>query len=343
MRERSGAEKPYPCAPLDFGGNMFYVESGSPLTGTRLERVRRFISERGLSMGDDAEFTAYIECDGEIAAAGSLCKNVLKYIAVDESLQGEGAAASIVSALVAEAYSRGLKHLFIFTKPENEPLFGSLGFYTMAKTDDVLMMENLRGGIDKYLDSLERGAGGVVGAAVVNCNPFTNGHLYLIEQASAQCDTLHIFVLSEDKSRFDANTRFELVKKGVAHIKNALVHKSEDYLISSATFPTYFLKETADAERINADLDIILFAERIAKRLGITRRFVGTEPYCPVTRAYNGRLKAILPRYGIELIEIERIDGISASRVRELMDEKRLDEIKKLVPETTYECIAKMI
>ena len=199
MRERSGAEKPYPCAPLDFGGNMFYVESGSPLTGTRLERVRRFISERGLSMGDDADFTAYIECDGEIAAAGSLCKNVLKYIAVDESLQGEGAAASIVSALVAEAYSRGLKHLFIFTKPENELLFGSLGFYTMAKTDDVLMMENLRGGIDKYLDSLERGAGGVVGAAVVNCNPFTNGHLYLIEQASAQCDTLHIFVLSEDK------------------------------------------------------------------------------------------------------------------------------------------------
>lgn len=71
---------------------MFYVESGSPLTGTRLERVRRFISERGLSMGDDADFTAYIECDGEIAAAGSLCKNVLKYIAVDESLQGEGPA-----------------------------------------------------------------------------------------------------------------------------------------------------------------------------------------------------------------------------------------------------------
>ena len=32
---------------------------------------------------------------------------------------------------------------------------------------------------------------------MANCNPLTNGHLYLMEQASMRVDVLHIFVLSE--------------------------------------------------------------------------------------------------------------------------------------------------
>ena len=40
------------------------------------------------------------------------------------------------------------------------------------------------------------------GAVVMNCNPLTLGHRYLIEQALKQCDYLMIFVVQEDKSFF---------------------------------------------------------------------------------------------------------------------------------------------
>ena len=91
-----------------------------------------------------------------------------------------------------------------------------------------------------------------------------------------------------------------------------------------------------DASVVNADLDIQLFAKRIAPALGITKRFVGTEPFCPVTRAYNERMKQVLPEYGVEVIEIERKDGISASKVRQLLAEGEKDKVRTLVPECTY-------
>ena len=74
-------------------------------------------------------------------------------------------------------------------------------------------------------------------------------------------------------------------------------------------------------------------------RLGITKRFVGTEPFCAVTRAYNERMKQILPKYGVEVIEIPRIGGISASLVRKAMAEGNLELVSKIVPETTMEYI----
>lgn len=318
---------------------MFRLETGAPLKGVRLIKNKEFLSKFGLRAGDDADFTALLyNDDDEIMATGSLCGNVLKYIAVDDRAQGEGACASIVSQLVTHAFGEGKKHLFLFTKPKNEDMFKALSFYRLVSTADVLMMENTRHGLDKFLDSLPR-CEGTAGALVCNCNPFTNGHLYLMETAAKQVDCLHVFVLSEDRSMFPAEDRYSLVKRGTEHIKNVFVHRSEDYLISSATFPTYFLKETADAAEINADLDLTLFAKRIAPRLGITKRFVGTEPFCPVTNAYNERMKLILPQNGVDVVEIPRLDNISASEVRRLMVERNYEAVRKIVPKVTYEHI----
>lgn len=313
------------------------------ISGTRLEILCEFLSAAGLTYEGGAEYTVLLLDDetDAVVGTGSLCGNVLKYIAVSEAMQGEGGAASIVSELVRHAYTCGRRKLFLFTKPQNEYLFRSLGFFRLAATDGAVYMENSRSGLKNYLDSLEKGRG-VQGAIVANCNPFTLGHKYLMETAAAQVDSLHVFILSEnsaENAEFSAEARFELVKKGTKHIKNLLLHRSGDYIISHSTFPTYFIKDKADAGRINADLDLTLFGSAIAPALGITKRFVGTEPFCAVTRAYNERMKQILPKYGVEVIEIPRIGGISASLVRKAMAEGNLELVSKIVPETTMEYI----
>lgn len=181
------------------------------------------------------------------------------------------------------------------------------------------------------------------GAIVANCNPFTNGHKYLMETAAALVDTLHVFVVSEDASDFPFSLRYEMVKRGTAHIKNLILHQSGDYMISHSTFPTYFIKDMAKAKDVNVELDLTLFGKRIAPALDIKKRFVGTEPYCEVTGAYNEAMKRILPRFGIEVIEIERKGGISASKVREAMKNGDINLIKRLVPGSTYDIIKDMV
>ncbi|MBO4385291.1 MAG: [citrate (pro-3S)-lyase] ligase [Clostridia bacterium] len=289
----------------------------------------------GLRYEGGADYTVQLVSDcGEILANGSLCGKVLKFIAVDPRLQGEGAALTVVSELVSEAMMRGITKLFLFTKASNEMLFRGIGFYTLAATRDVCFMENARAGLDRWLGSIEKFEG-TVGAAVMNCNPFTLGHRYLIETAAKAVDHLYVFVVSEDRSRFPFEDRLALVKKGTEDIKNVHVMPSGDYMISFATFPTYFLKDGTDAESVYASLDAALFGERIAPKLNITKRFVGTEPYSPVTNAYNEAMKKLLPRCGVEVVEIERFRGISASSVREALDRGELSSLKELVPDGT--------
>lgn len=317
-----------------------FVETYAPVKGEKLAQVKAFLAERKLRYETDAELTAILRDEnGKIGATGSLAGNVLKYIAVSEGMEGTGAAASIVSELITNAYRMGRKRLFLYTSPGNAHIFQSLGFYTVVETGDIAMMENARDGIEEFLQSLDAPREKRAGAIVVNCNPLTNGHLYLMEQAAKVCDVLHVFVLSEDRSEFPASVRLDLVKRGTEHIKNIRVHPSGDYLVSYATFPTYFIKDAARASDVQADLDIALFGKRIAPALGIQTRFVGTEPFCAVTRAYNERMKELLPQYGVELVEIERKDSISASAVRRAMAAGDMETVRRLVPRVTYEYI----
>lgn len=311
----------------------------STLDNTGAAQVDEFLRGLGIRFGS-ADYTVRLMEDTELVGTGSLSGNVLKYIGVSKRIEGEGGCAAIVSALVTEAYRRSITHLFIYTKPENARQFTSLGFYELIRTSDMLMLDNKKDGLRDYLAAIpKRESAGLTGAAVINANPFTNGHLSLCEQAARLCDTLYIFVLSEDRSQFSAKTRYELVKAGTAHIKNAAVIKSGDYIVSYATFPDYFLRDETHAQSARFDLDIALFGGRIAPALNITRRFVGSEPYSPVTEAYNRAMEARLPGYGVELIEFPRTDGISAGRVRELIRNSDLAAIRPLVPDTTYEYI----
>lgn len=180
-----------------------------------------------------------------------------------------------------------------------------------------------------------------IGAIVMNANPFTKGHRYLVESAAEQVQLLIVFVVEEDESYVPFQHRARLVREGTQDLENVLIMSSGHFIISKSTFRNYFEKETIQSSKIDASKDIDIFGEQIARALHITKRFVGEEPIDQVTKQYNEQMKAKLSAYGVEVIEIPRIkvekDVISASRVRQLLDEEAWEEISRYVPDATYE------
>ena len=303
-----------------------------------------FLARHNLRYEEDIEYAIVLFDQGPMVACGCCAGPLLKCFAVDEEYRGQNVLGSIVSALVANRFLAGYFEPFIITPSYNRSLFTSCGFYPVAETEDLAFLEKRPRGIDRFYSALRQpeDEGKTAGAIVVNCNPFTRGHRYLVEYSAMRCELLYIFVVSEDKSTFPFDIRLELVKQGVADLPNVRVHAGGNYIISSATFPTYFLKQKDDAVRVQAELDAKVFATRIAPVLSIKTRFVGSEPKCAVTSEYNGIMHRVLPAAGIEMIEIPRIttaDGevISASRVRSLLAEGITGKtLLNLVPETTY-------
>jgi [citrate (pro-3S)-lyase] ligase len=212
------------------------------------------------------------------------------------------------------------------------------------------LLKNIQ--LEKYLKNLKKAYDinkkETVGSIVMNCNPFTLGHKYLIKYASSQVDKLFIFILEEDKSYFKFKERIFLVKEGVKNLTNVIVVKSGKFIISNHTFPEYFQKDDLKSLTIDASYDLDIFCNHIAPILNITQRFAGDEPKCPITNQYNNQMQQILPTYGIKFTKIKRkeFNGevISASRVRELLKSKDKTKhyiLKNILPESTYQFLIK--
>ena len=309
------------------------VKAVPPAWGTAYAAL---LAQTGLRDEGDAELTVLLTEDERLLACGSLSGKVLKQIAVAPEAEGQDACAAVVSALMAEAVRLGVTEPFLFTKPQHRRMFSSLGFYPIVETSDMLMMCRSRESLKRFLAGVPHWDSGVTGCVVCHADPFTLGHRHLIETAAAQCDRVLVFVLAEDRGMFPAADRLMLVRQGTADLPNVSVHSGGDWLISYATFPAYFLKDRQAAENARCDLDLTLFGEKIAPALSITRRFVGEEPFSPTTAQYNRRMKELLPHYGISVTEIPRLQSISATTVRALLQAGRLAETKSLLPETTY-------
>jgi len=220
----------------------------------------------------------------------------------------------------------------------------SLESNSVLENDQRQKSSNIKEGkeLNDYLVELGKSkidTAGKAGAIVVNCNPFTLGHRYLIEKSSKEVEHLYVFVVEEDRSFFPFNDRLYLVKKGVSDLSNVTVLGSGKFIISALTFEEYFTKGELTDIVIDPSLDVTIFAEKIAPTLGISVRFVGEEPFCNITRQYNQTMKAIFPKYGLQLVIIPRktSDGeaISASGVRKLLEEKDFEKIAKIVPTST--------
>lgn len=270
-----------------------------------------------------------------LIALGGIAGNAIRSLAVEESRQGEGVLPLLVTHLYQTLKENGCLNVFVITKPAYTPLFSSLCFQPLVETEKASLLESSRTALSRYLNALPQADG----AIVMNADPFTLGHRYLIEQAAACCEKLNVFVLSSDASHVPARDRLALVREGCRRMPTVSVFAGGDYVISGATFPDYFLKDKTEAAETFARLDATLFAEKIAPACGIRTRFVGEEPLDPMTAAYNEALLQILPQRGVEVCVIARkqIDGapISASRVRALWREGRFDEIAAFVPKTT--------
>lgn len=320
------------------------VEIVTRISGQKNTKWQALISSTGLRADTVPERTVLVWENDELIATGSRDANILKLLAVSLAHQGEDLLSKLITELRRDAFEDGYKHLFLYTKPANSYIFSSLFFYPVAKTDKVLVMENKRDGIKEFISALpENKEGGTVGALVMNCNPFTLGHQYLTETAAAQCDKVYVFVLSEESEGFRAKDRLEMVRLGTAHLPNVTVLETGPYLISAATFPTYFLKDRDNADEVLCDIDIEIFLKYFVPRLSVTRRYVGTEPISAMTNSYNEALKKRLSATDIELCEIERkqVDGIpvSASAVRANIANGNIKALEKLLPETTLNYI----
>lgn len=314
----------------------------SPADRRGQAELDRLLEGEGIRRDPNLDYTVGLfDMDHRLVATGSTFANSLRCLAVDSGYQGEGLMAQVVSHIVSYQMARGNSHLFIYTKCNNTHIFNDLGFYEIARVDgQVSFMENRRTGFRDFLTELaaERRPG-ISAAVVMNCNPFTLGHLHLVEHAAAQNDWVHLFAVSEDMSLIPFSHRFELIKAGCAHLSNVIFHKTGSYMISSAVFPSYFLEDDEAAIEVQARLDVMLFGS-IADSLGVSRRYVGEEPFSKVTGLYNRVMAAELPAMGIELIEIPRREqnglAISASHVRRLLKESGVEAVKPLVPTTTY-------
>ncbi len=307
-------------------------------------QVERLLLAEGIRRDRNLDYTcAVYDEDYNIIATGSCFGNTLRCMAVSSQHQGEGLMNEVVSHLVQYEYQRGINHLFLYTKCNSAKFFGDLGFYEIVRiADQVVFMENRRTGFSDYLSELSKTKreGKNIAALVLNANPFTLGHQFLVEKAAGENDILHVFIVSEDASLVPFDVRKRLVMAGTSHLRNIVYHDTGPYIISSATFPSYFQKDDEAVIESHANLDLEVFV-RIAGSLGINARYVGEEPKSLVTGIYNRIMSEKLPEHGIKCVIVPRkTEGgkvISASDVRQAIKEGRLDEIRGLVPESTYE------
>ncbi len=351
------------------------IQTLNPATPRQRQRIEAFLKRNALRIDDMNYYAAVLDDDGEMIAGGGLKDDVIKCVAVDDAHKGEAIANTLVSHLISHANQEGYGCIKLFTKPKNRQLFESLSFRLLAEAPEAILMETGIGGISNTIEALKKikeesekykeynkeckedskkckentsylntstpqhltttpPRGGVV---VMNCNPFTLGHRYLIEQAAKQVKRLYVMVVREDCSLFAYTERKAMVEQGVADIENVNVIDGSDYAISRATFPTYFLKRLDDATDTQILLDLDLFRRHIAPALGAEVRFVGTEPTDELTRRYNELMMESLGKDHV--VQIPRLENggvaVSASRVRRAMDSNSLKEAAQLVPPTT--------
>ncbi len=246
----------------------------------------------------------------------------------------------VVSHLLEREIQQGHSHVFLYTKEKNAAIFEDLGFYEIARVENELVfLENRREGFARYLRRLEQTRKeGRCAAVVMNANPFTLGHRHLIEQAASENDWLHLFLLSEEAGPIPFFVRKKLVLEGSSDLKNVIFHETGPYMISSATFPSYFLRDEDTAILAHAKLDLAVFG-KIAAVLGITARYVGEEKSSHVTALYNESMADMLPKQGIRFREISRLtingETVSASTVRQAIHDGHPEKITFMLPEST--------
>jgi len=331
----------------------FRIEEPDLSSKYDVDLVRRFLTPMGFYFDETTvEYCVILyTLNDDIVGVGSCQGKILKYVAVSPHYRESGAFAHIVTHLTEHVMLQ-FQQTFVFTRPENIARFQGIGYRLVASAEPLIsVLEFGYEGIDdykKYLRTIKSRSGEQeVASIVVNCNPFTLGHQFLIEKAARENELVYVFVVEAERSVFPFKDRIEMIRRGVKHLPNVILVKGGEYIVSCATFPNYFLKnESPDAiTQKQAELDIEIFSSHVAPVLGVKRRYVGSENYCATTLMYNKAMQLILPHKDIEYKEVQRkemdtgqgAEFISASKVREAIKEHRFERLQYLLPQTTID------
>ena len=325
------------------------------LTARDRQDAARLVQAHGLTWEDVCDDVVGIYDAERLVATAARAGYVLKMFAIDEAAQGTSALGELATALMDRGRAAGHESFFVFTRPEHANSFAQCNFRLLVSGGGVALLE-FGGGFERYVAEQHEAAARHgrkpeagspkpdsrgAAAVVLNANPFTRGHQYLVETAASRVERLYVFVVREDRSIFPFAVRDRLVRAGTAHLANVAVLDTGRYAVSAGTFPSYFLRARDNAALMQMEVDVRLFGACLAPAFGIGCRFVGHEPYCETTAAYNDTMRRVLPEYGVTLEEIPRLGDangfISATRVRAALADGRLDEVAWMLPETTAE------
>lgn len=305
-----------------------------------LEQLRSLLIQEGLQEDENLDFRLGLyDENGCLLATGSSFQNTLRCLAVSREYQGEGLLNQIITRLLEYQFQQGFHHTFVVTKPQNARFFRDFGFTEIARAQDAaVFLENRKTGFSDYLAALPPAKGGA--AIVLNANPFTLGHRFLIEKAAEENPSVHLFLLSQEAGPIPFAIRKKLVLDGIRDLPNVVFHESGPYLISVSTFPGYFFKDSDSSIRAGAALDSAVF-HKIASHMGLCCRYVGEEPLSHTTAIYNQVLLESLPPQGIQVRLIPRYSKngriISASAVRMAIQAGRLEEVRDMLTPESYE------
>lgn len=322
------------------------------LTNKKMRKKwQAFLEERGIKNFAENEVNLIQQTIGifneqdELIATGSLAGNVIKYVAVCDAIsETKGARFNkIISELENRLSQVECFHYFVYTKPMYQKSFEHVGFKLLAATSLGILMEKGTPNITDYIASIPHfPIKKRIASIVMNANPFTKGHRFLVEKAASENDYVYVFVVNQDASLFKTNERIELIKRGTADLKNVVVVNGGDYMVSYVSFASYFIKNTDQIIKYQTMLDAKIFKNNIIKPLGITSRYLGSEPFSHTTSLYNDALKKELGN-DIQVIIVPRkkISGVtvSATKVREAIATGNFGEFTDYVPKTTADYI----
>lgn len=308
---------------------------------SEFSKIKALLAEHGLTLEPNLTETLYIEENDEIVATISREQNILKCLAVDERFQSENYASKLVTEMINSLSSNHIYHYRVFTPRKNIKLFENMNFRLLVSTANVAILEGGHPSIEDEIKKMKvqiKYKLGInpkdynIGCMVVNCNPITLGHLQLIESSAKNHDYFILFVVEEDYSLFTFPERFSMVYLAVSHLGNVIVLPSTKYMVSALTFPTYFLKTKEERNKEYTMLDALLFKNYFMKHLNISHRYLGTETDS-VMVDYNNALKEVLPDQLTIMPRFEKNGKpISATTVRKLIMENKIEEALELVP-----------